>query len=264
MSTFTTRSPLAFVVVAALACVPVPFHAQGQRTSAGAPERCAAYFEDATSSPVETDVTAARAAFLQGASDAAGRGAVACWRLYRFKADSFHAHEAGRVRLVPFRAPPCDRPPRSELASLVKHVADDEARKSEQRCRELIQRARSSHEASTKAALAAAAQSLSRATPAGACTAVADLLERISIDEDPALPVVVVVTDGRESCRKGALKTIPEPVVKRRVVVTIVGLKTDASSGSGYRQTAALWKKVAPWAEVIPSFGLPRALTTID
>jgi hypothetical protein len=227
-------------------------------TSAQAQMRGQLWLDDSPSPSAEDLAQAERQFFaaLPAVSDASGSGS---WRFFRFGRDA-NVSAVASLTLVAHVAPACETSEKSdELRKLFKRPRGAGLKHDADRCAEARTAARERYERERLSNIARAKAALDVAPRVrGSCTALADVLRRVANEPREQAPtLVVLVTDGEESCEPVHGVRLPAPASATRTLLILVPSNADARAGTTpwkeFERRRKQWREMAPWVETHPS-----------
>jgi len=217
---------------------------------------------DDTISVDDRDRPVAYEAVLNTMLDASPSVGVRVWLVHAFGEEPWREAPFQRMQVPVWQRPACEAP--SEASQIFKLQRANQ----QQQCDERIRAAERLHRQQVDHQLVAVRDALIQHQPLAAhCTSVGDLLERVA--QAPGRRLIVIISDGVETCRRDGLPIVTQPSTDVRVAFVLVGSEprqgrrgsTLAEQFAMHRDAlmrAASWLHVVtPW-EVTPGmFGAP-------
>jgi hypothetical protein len=100
--------------------------------------------------------------------------------------------------------------------------------------------------------------------PPNECTALYDLLHRLSTREHPPIELAIIVTDGQDTCSRPPLKKLTPPAFPLKVVMVVANTSAKhAQYRDHFEKTRQHWSAIAPdWVRVISTTEIPSIAAT--
>lgn len=229
---------------------------------AAAPPDRGAYFEDASPSVAGAELAAARRDITRQMAELAKRSPVSRWEIFRFADRSFTLPPLASIEFPVFLSPDCEPQKASEARRLLRQLDARQDKADQARCASERETYERRWQANATNSVEKVLGFLASQTPQGRCSAIADVVERVSLDGDKHLRLVVIASDGEETCPPAHRSPIAAPAVPRTVILALVASKLDASA-ERFRKQVSRWRTLAPWVQVIPSFGIRETLAAV-
>lgn len=211
---------------------------------------------DDTISVDERDRPRAAGAVLAILFDLSRQHHVDRWNIYGFGEEPWREAAFHQMTLMPWQPPACDPP--TEASRIFKVHQDDPV------CQERIRAAERAHRQQLEDQVGTMQRALHdhRLRPAR-CTSIGDLLVRVS--QAPEHRLVVIISDGVETCRRTGLPPVPPPQSGARVAFVLIGStpQLDRASPTVAEQFLARRKVLvhaAPWLRVVAPWEITTTL----
>ena len=224
-----------------------------------AQSRGALWMDDSSSARHE-DVKRARDQFFALLPSAVNDG-VGAWEFFRFTRDALNATPVAAFDVPPFAPPGCDDLlAASELTTLFRRPKNAARRQAEQRCADRRATARAEYDTALAGRIAMVRDTLDAKPKAtGPCTGLVDLLSRLVNQPSTRSSIVVIISDGIESCVPTAgLQLLPPPPTVRVLMAAVPSTTGGRSPWQEFETRRNTWRRVAPWMEVVPLSQLTR------
>jgi hypothetical protein len=179
------------------------------------------------------------------------------WKFFGFAENPWEEDAFYGFKIAPFQPPPCDGEAKANV-EIVIFKRPTEHLRAKERCDQKQANARAAYARDLANSYAAAAAALdSHGQGRAHCTSIVDLLTRISRDSDPGL--AVIVSDGRETCRRDFPKI--DPPKHKAVIFVLTGWSAGLQKGGPtavqrFDAMAAILTKAAPWLKIIPPWSI--------
>lgn len=213
-------------------------------------------WDDGTNSVAPAELSEARRAVRLVVEELALAGRLRSWRAFNFGDSPWSAGPIYEAVWPALSSAECS--PASEASRVFK--PQSEAEKSE--CAKVHERARRVHQTQVAASLDALEDAVAQYRPLSAgCTSLGDLLLRASRATGPRL--IIITTDGLETCRAGGLPTIPAPRPDVHILVVMIGSLSSLGQGTVEQQFAvrrAHLRERSPWLTVVAAWELRDAV----
>lgn len=176
--------------------------------------------------------------------------------LYGFAGDSFYAVPTDEASFPAAPSDQCPPPARTSELGLFRPVALHAQEQEQRRCRDIRQQRQKVHEDAVGRAIRSAREHLGSYSPTKPeRTCLVDVFLRLSqATKDPAPELVLLVTDGEETCLPAYRQPIPAPKIRGKTVMALVPKQTAArgeSQAEWHRRTSHKWRQIVPWVSVI-------------